>query len=76
MGSDLGKPVSFWIQLLAMHDDFKAIGGEKKRREIVQALKMATQRASGTLVVLQQSEEVESTEEVSPEAPRVGDDET
>ena len=43
----LGKTVEFWTAALALHDTYGALGGEKKRIELVEGLASAKYRDSG-----------------------------
>ena len=43
----LHKSVEFWTKALALHDEFGALGGKKKRRELVEGLASAKYRDSG-----------------------------
>ena len=43
----LGKTVKFWEAALALHDEFGALGGAKKRIELVEGLASAKYRDSG-----------------------------
>ena len=43
----LGKTVEFWTAALALHDTHGALGGEKKRIELVEGLESAKYRDSG-----------------------------
>jgi len=48
----LGKSVEFWTKALALHDDMKALGGEKKRIELAEGLQAAMDRDSGKEALL------------------------
>ena len=43
----LGKSIEFWTKALALHDTYGALGGEKKRPQLVQGLQAAKDRDSG-----------------------------
>ena len=45
--SHLGKSVGFWTAALMLHDVYGALGGEKKRIELVEGLESAKYRDSG-----------------------------
>ena len=45
--SHLGKSVDFWTAALMLHDIYGALGGEKKRIELVEGLESAKYRDSG-----------------------------
>ena len=45
--SHLGKSIEFWTAALLLHDTYGALGGEKKRPELVQGLQAAKDRDSG-----------------------------
>ena len=47
MMGHLGKSIEFWTKALALHDEFGALGGEKKRPQLVQGLQAAKDRDSG-----------------------------
>ena len=47
MMGHLHKSVEFWTKALALHDEFGALGGEKKRVELAQGLQAAKDRDSG-----------------------------
>ena len=45
--SHLGKSVGFWTAALMLHDIYGALGGMKKRIELVEGLESAKYRDSG-----------------------------
>ena len=45
--SHLGKSIEFWTAALLLHDTYGALGGEKKRVQLVDGLASAKYRDSG-----------------------------